>query len=211
LVLAAAFVAAAIIVLLGGRGAAPATAASERLIDGPSAAVAERFARLREPVTAKDEIPAGPKAAAGGVDLVVAFPSASAGFNPALAHRSAPNPKSRIWVAPGAGDSVCMVNAPIVSGDVTPVVFCRSLADTLAGKQVRVTGRAPKVEISGIVPDGVEQVVVRLADGSTAVAPVVDNAYDVIVEKPTASISFTDGQATTTFDAPSIDGPAARG
>lgn len=47
------------------------------------------------------------------------------------------------------------------------------------------------MELYGLVPDGVSEVTVSFADGTTAQLPVTGNAYAGRFSKATASISFT--------------------
>ena len=173
--------------------------AASGLAQGPSANVVAHFGVLARPQTAADAI--GDRVDANTL----------AGFNPALARRVSPDPRSQMWVAPADGDAICLVDAPIIARGELPSAHCHTLAQALEGKTVAVAGSAPQVEIRGLVPDGVREVVVQLADGSTVNASVRDNAYDLIVDKATARISYTDGSSTTTLAAPSIDGPAADG
>jgi hypothetical protein len=195
--LAAIAAAALALVLLGGhRGSADAASG---LVSAPSANVVAHFAVLGHAQTSADTLASYVEA------------NTLAGFNPALARRVSPDPRSKMWVAPADGDAICLVDTPIISPHELPAAHCHTLAEALEGKTVAVAGSAPEVEIRGLVPNGVQQVVVHLADGSTAIAPVRDNAYDLVVDKATASISYTDGTSTTSLSAPSIDGPPAAG
>jgi hypothetical protein len=198
-VVAAALSAAAAFLLLGDNGAS-AGAASGRA-QAASADVTAHFSVLSRPLTGAP------------ADALGSYVEANtlAGFNPDLARRVSPDPRSKMWVAPADGDAICLVDTPIISPRELPAAHCHTLADALEGKTVAVAGSAPEVEIRGLVPDGAKQVVVHLVGGSSAIAPVRENAYDLIVDKATVSISFSDGQSTTDLSAPSIDGPAAEG
>ena len=186
----------ALMLLSEHRGSADAASG---LVQAPSANVVAHFSVLDRPQTATDAL--GDHFDANTL----------AGFNPALARRVSPDPRSQMWVAPADGDAICLVDAPIIARGELPAAHCHTLEEALEGKTVAVAGSAPQVEIRGLVLDGVREVVVQLADGSTVNAPVRDNAYDLIVDKATARIGYTDGSSTTTLSAPSIDGPAADG
>ena len=69
---------------------------------------------------------------------------------------------------------------------------CATLADALAGSLYVVAVNGPEdVEVHGVVPDGIDFVELRYADGTATRLRVTDNYYYVHARKATTSIAVT--------------------
>jgi hypothetical protein len=176
----------------------PLEAAAVPAVEQAPAAVAASFGVFRRPVAAGDTL--------GTYGPNVGDFATRAGANLTLAQRVAQGqPGSRVWLVP-ADDAICLL--AIAAADkraIGPGGGCLPRTAAEQGMLVVVMGEAPQVEVAGVMPDGVKEVVVHLQDGSTTVAPVAANAYDVRVEQPTTAISWSDDAGKHELLAPSID------
>ncbi|HEY4895889.1 MAG TPA: hypothetical protein VII01_07345 [Solirubrobacteraceae bacterium] len=129
------------------------------------------FAALRRPQTASDQFP---------TQLVVAGPS---GANAALARR-VHGFSQGAWLVPGH-DALCI----FAQGGGA----CEPSSAATAGELVEISGNrsTPGVEfLSGVVPDGVDQVTARRSDGTVETLPVHENVYMDSVHGLFVSVSF---------------------
>lgn len=189
---------------LSTKPALDASTAAPAAID-PS--IAAHFGILRRAVGASDAVEFGP----GMRDN---FDAQSAvrnwGLNVAEARRGQATNGSQVWVAP-ATNLICLLSELPDQAVAVPATTCQTLTSALQGKALLVVGSAPKIQIAGIVPDGVDSVTISFDDGSSAVAPVQDNTYVATVARPTASVKFDTPAGPVELAAPSADGPAVKG
>jgi hypothetical protein len=113
-------------------------------------------------------------------------PSSTQSSPPDAATTAPPSPPpDAATTAPQSPPLDAATTAPATDGSVAS-----SCGDTSDLRQGHITGGASRGDgqfhIYGLVPDGVERVVVKLADGTTQVATVQSNAYDIRVEGPEA-------------------------
>jgi hypothetical protein len=133
--------------------------------------LAESFAVLRRRRTASDVL----EAARFG-------DGNPAGANAALARRAVSSGGDSIFVVP-ANAGVCLVSGTY-SG-------CTSSDAAQRGYSVGMAATRSGVQITGLVPDGVQSVTVNLANGDTATTTVADNVYSIGVDDVgTTSVSF---------------------
>jgi hypothetical protein len=144
----------------------------------PQAELLARFPILGRPRTAGDQIEPGLQP--GGMPVAAA----------AARRVTLPDTRVAAWFA-GDGNSLCLtVKSP--NGGAGTV--CNGTASPAADGFASVLGPDPAGDIIvvGIVPAGVPQVTLHMADGSTRVLQVSDNAYEAIVTEPTDSVTYTD-------------------
>lgn len=107
------------------------------------------------------------------------------GANPSLSRRTAPG----VWIVPGDG-FVCVANATphdgaLGLGCATPEDVNRGL---LAPSDVDADGNGV---LTGVVPDGVDQVTLVDRDGSTRTADVSRNTYRAAIDASLKEVRFT--------------------
>lgn len=100
-------------------------------------------------------------------------------------------PRGTIYVIPG-DDAVCL-------GDgINWGHTCVDVPTAIAGDLYLVTlgdPKTPSTTVSGLVPDGVSEVSISLADGTAIAVPVRDNVYDLSLPgdtPPVTGISWSD-------------------
>jgi hypothetical protein len=116
----------------------------------------------------------------------------------ALTRSGVTAPDAVAWVAPRSDATQCLL--PLQRGASGPAQACATVEQAREGYLLMTLSRSSEdVELFGLVPDGVDRVVVRLADSSSTELPVVENAYAAHLDQPTVSIAFTgpDGQERT--------------
>lgn len=205
LLLAGAAVVAALVALTGGGTAqsenAPAAApqpSPTRPYVQPSAAVVaareaafeEQFALLREP--GGGAIPASTHISDAALDI-----GASRQLTPATAARltgedDVEQPESLVFVTPRADGSQCLL--AVEPGTHAPHQTCAYADQAVDGYFVMTAeGTDGATEIYGLLPDGVDEVAVELADGGSVTLPVIANGYMARFEQQTTAVSWTDG------------------
>ena len=108
----------------------------------------------------------------------------------ALARGGATPPEARIWVAPRYDGTVCLL--PLLRDAQGPAETCATAEEAASGRLLMTQSRSNEdVDVYGLVPDGVDHVVVQLADGSRHELPVVGNAYAAHFDQPTDKLAFT--------------------
>ncbi len=161
--------------------ASPADAAAGQ------AAVAQRFAlfRAEQTVVLASMVIQDPGIdRTAGRELTVASAAV-------LARSNATTPEARIWVAPRYDGTVCLL--PLMRDAQGPAEACATADEADSGHLVMTQSRSSSdVDVYGLVPDGVDGVVVQLADGSKHALPVLDNAYAAHFAQPTESVAFED-------------------
>lgn len=161
-----------------GTGTAPASAAAP-------AGLGHAFAVLRRPRAATDTLGGrtnGLPTSQYHADRVRRLPSTppSGAARPRL---------SEGFVAPGPGGTLCLLAIP--PGFEGPGGFCLPGREALRGDLVYAVGAGKgRVEVSGVVPDGVPAVTVRTRKGRVARLPVRDNGYGAILDAPPAEVRF---------------------
>jgi hypothetical protein len=121
------------------------------------------------------------------------------GFNIALARRAATSGHAT-WVVPGRGH-VCKLDLDPAGAEFGFGVSCDTtenaengyLLSTWVGGPGQARGEAA---INGLVPDGVESVVVNLKDGARQRIPVIDNVYTLnsAVDPMSVELTGADGK-----------------
>jgi hypothetical protein len=109
-------------------------------------------------------------------ELHVALSGAS-GANLALSRRARGIPAGRAWIVPGRGSLCLSVEWPPPGGGGAA---CAADRTAVSGRLVLTSGieGRPRGELlAGVAPDGIPRVRVSLADGTTTVASVHENAY----------------------------------
>lgn len=113
------------------------------------------------------------------------------------------------WVAPGAtAGEICLLvlRSPAVGAGGG----CDDLTTAANGTFVVTAGNADEgeVQLLGVMPDGVDHVVLTLKNGTEMRLPVVDNAYRADVTSATKSVTFTlpGEREPTTIDALAYSG-----
>jgi hypothetical protein len=149
-----------------------------------------RFGILRRDRRASDD----PPALARGVRA----PGSPAGANLGLARRAAvARPATAAYVVPGEGQ-VCLV---LISGEVSGG-GCATPSEAANGYTVSsVAGSGWGLEgheliVYGLVPDGVDHVRFRFADGETADVPVGDNLFLKQVAQEVRTVEWDGAQGT---------------
>jgi hypothetical protein len=149
---------------------------------------AERFAVLR--ISDAVAMPASSVIVDRGIDrsTVRVIRSASA---ERLALAGAKPVSSQLWLAPREDGTECILAQPRDAQG--PAEICATLDGALAGHLMMTqTWTESDLEIYGLVPDGVHEVTVEFVDETSAVLPVVSNAYAAHLTKPTQAVVFTD-------------------
>ncbi|HST43522.1 MAG TPA: hypothetical protein VLK58_28610 [Conexibacter sp.] len=177
--------------------AAPPQASPAYPFEQPSAAVVaareaefeEQFALLREP--GGETIPASTHISDAALDV-----GASRQLTPPPASRLAgegvEQPESMVFVTPRADGSQCLLS--VEPGTHGPHQTCAYADQAVDGYFVMTaTGLDGATEIYGLLPDGVDEVAVELADGTSVTLPVISNGYMARFDQPTATITWTDG------------------
>lgn len=201
--IACAIVVAALVALTGGGTAhsedAPTAAAQPANSHDarPSAAVVaeleaefeEQFALLRQP--GGDDIPATTNVDDDSLDI-----AASRQLTPPPAARLAGDddveePEALAFVTPKDDGSQCLL--VVRPGAYGPGQTC-AFADQAVDGYFLLTYSPDNVtsELYGLMPDGVDEVTVDLADGSSVTLPVISNGYMGRFEQPTVAVSWTD-------------------
>ncbi len=186
-----------------GTSSGPLRADASAVIDTADAgALEDRFAVLSTPP--QQESPLGAAAEhAHFADPARAVPIEAAADAPAFAD------DWQAWIAPGSdpGDICLLSMQPPAIG---PGGGCQTLEFAAQGLLIVAAGNADegKVEVLGVMPDGVDHVTLTMADGSSRRIPVRDNAYRADVTEATASVSFTlpGSSEPTTIDALAYSG-----
>jgi hypothetical protein len=147
------------------------------------------LAILRRPRDASDVMPA---AMVAGLTV---SPADANGPNPALSRRAQGLTDGAAWVVPGDG-MICLVT----DGGGT----CQPDASVADGKWPVMTGGSSKAPgmtaVAGLVPDGVDQVVLTLGDGSTQTIAVHENVYLATVHGGLRSVSYTGPDGVVTLN-----------
>lgn len=156
----------------------------------PADALLRDFAVLRRAQGPRDRLPAGRTVDAPSyyADQLRAVAPARPLSGPA---EVAPG---LVYVAGGADQRVCLlVLPPDVEGESGPAGQCQDVALAVQGRNFVTLERdgGALVDLFGIVPNGVDHVVVSLGDGRTARLPVVDNVYSADVAGSPRAVSFT--------------------
>jgi hypothetical protein len=145
-------------------------------------------------------------------------PAAANGVNVSLARRAQGFTSGAAWVIPGNSGIICLVaeNAQAVAMDSEPgpwqdhtrVAGANGVTGCAADSKVTTgwwagygfTRDTPGMDFTGgIVPDGVSQVTVTVADGASTSLPVHDNVWMGSVPGAPASISFDGPSGTVTI------------
>jgi hypothetical protein len=128
---------------------------------------------------------------------LTASPLASSGADLALSRQVQGLAVGSAWLVPGDG-SICFVftDEPVGGGETCQpdtVVTEGQLVMTSGGDAVPGT-----TLVAGVVPDGVSQVTLSLANGGTVSVPVAENVYIATETQSVTSVTFTgpDGPVT---------------
>jgi hypothetical protein len=159
----------------------------------------DRFGVFRRPVTPADAISRPGRGA-----LEAAFGSRY-GIDMDQARRvPAYSASVKVWLVPGR-DGICtFVQHPYAEG---PGGGCDPISKVETGvSATTVTASPGHVEVFGVVPDGVTEVQLSLADGSTETLQVNDNVYSALERSATKSVSFDTPTGHVTLDASSFTG-----
>ncbi|MDW5592890.1 hypothetical protein VSS74_00975 [Conexibacter stalactiti] len=149
----------------------------------------EQFALLREP--GGDAIPATTHIDDPRLDV-----AESRQLTPPPAARLAGEgdveaPEAIVFVTPKADGSQCLLAVfPELHGPGQTCAF----ADQAADGYFLLTYSPDNVitELYGLMPDGVDEVTVDLADGSSVTLPVISNGYLARFDQPTVAVNWTD-------------------
>jgi hypothetical protein len=109
------------------------------------------------------------------------------GLNPALA-RGARTDAGDVWVVPGNG-FICLA----VGG------MCCNTSEVARGQGLVTwtsAGSGDRTIVHGLVPDGIEEVVLTATDGTTKTVPVNDNVYGAEMEGVFTSLRFAGPKGT---------------
>jgi hypothetical protein len=165
---------------------------SAAVVDAREAAFEDQFALLREP--GGEAIPASTHISDAALDI-----GASRQLSPPPAARltgedEVEQPESMVFVTPRADGSQCLLAVePDTHGPHQTCAFPDQAVDGYF--LMTADGTDGGTEIYGLLPDGVDEVAVELADGSSVTLPVILNGYMARFGQPTASISWTDGNS----------------
>jgi hypothetical protein len=118
---------------------------------------------------------------------------------------------TQVIAGSGSGGQVCVMLSTIVdAGDPNAVpadVPTCVAADDFRTRGVSETFRSgPNVWVFGLVPDGVDSVMLTFADGSTTALKVTNNAFAFHSAKATKALSFTGPAGPVTIDSRSFAG-----
>lgn len=103
---------------------------------------------------------------------------------------------SRVWVAAGTDDRVCLLTMAATSDG--PASQCLTEDLIAAGKQLLTTEWSDTdVAAAGMVPDGVSTVLLLLKDGRVLTLPVRDNVYRARLDSGVRSVTFTAADGST--------------
>jgi hypothetical protein len=160
------------------------------IVAASQATFADQFALLRQP--GGEEIPATTHISDAALDVgdsrLLTPPPArrqtggDADFEP---------PEAVVFVTPRADGSQCLL--AVVEGYHGPSQTCSFAHQAVDGYFLMTTSEDNVTsEIYGLMPDGVEEVTVLLADGDSATLPVVENGYMARFDQPTQEISWID-------------------
>lgn len=148
------------------------------------------MAVLRRPRVATDSLPAD---VAERLDA-----HADYGMNPELSRRSITGVSNSLFVVPGTG-YVCVALTVGEGANGT----CAQTSDLVAGQTAAVTVTLPggPVGIYGLVPDGVDSVVVETGESSTTTIETANNAYFTAAPEDTVlrSVSYVGPSGTVEF------------
>jgi hypothetical protein len=165
----------------------------------PTNRARDRFGVFRRPVTPADAISRPGRGA-----LEAAF-GPRYGIDMDQARRvPAYSASVKVWLVPGR-DGICtFVQHPYAEG---PGGGCDPISKVETGvSATTVTASPDHVEVFGVVPDGVTEVQLSLADGSTETLQVNDNVYSALERSATKSVSFDAPTGHVTVDASSFTG-----
>lgn len=177
----------------GGRGLVLRAPRASAATGSPTAdvdpALSAMISVLRRPLTGSDGIPADVQVTDGNIDTAHArriepvAPDAGAGHVRAI--------DSRLWLSPDLSGEICLQPMPPEADG--PALACAGAREVSAGRLLLTqTWTARRVELYGVVPDGVSSVRVSLEDGGGETLPVRDNVYSARFDRPTRSVAFTD-------------------
>jgi hypothetical protein len=160
------------------------------IAQAPSSRALAAFGILRRDPTGSDAL-----SAAAATEMANSYPVKAHGMNLTLARRASTD-AGTVWIVPGNG-STCLVIDETPSATEAGSASCMQDADATAGRlamSIAVNASEPHRQfIAGLVPDGVDQAVAQLSDGSTRALVVRDNVYTAaLVDATAASVSFTD-------------------
>ena len=125
------------------------------------------------------------------------------GFNPALM-RMVTTGTGHVWLIPGNGwlclDLAASSSATSLDGGG---MECNTTRQALAGRMVTWTTSesGSQTIVEGLVPDGVPEVTLTAADGTTRAVPVTDNVYGVILPGQLATVQLGGPAAPIAFSA----------
>ena len=147
------------------------------MVAGISKDQAAAFAVLRRPQVAGDQLPEDrwPALEGGMIGRL--------GLNPALARRVTTE-AGDVWVIPGNG-FICHLDENGMGCNSTQVAVAKGLVGWGSARPHE------KTIVSGVVPDGVEQVTLISKRGTTKVAGVHDNVYGALLDGFLTSIRFS--------------------
>lgn len=151
--------------------------------DGPSTTLIRDYELFRRTRNASDDMGsvAGEYSRTG--------PGNPAGANPRLARRARLSDSSfKLWVTPSGEDGVCVM--PLPPGALEVGAQCDTISQMSTAGQT-LTYSPNDVYVYGLVPDGVDEVMLRLEDGSVDRLAVRDNVYFEHARQPTVSVSYT--------------------
>jgi hypothetical protein len=158
--------------------------------------VLSSFSVLRGSVTAADALPASYIATHQNSPLVGEF-----GANLKLAHLARGVTEGTAWVVP-TDSGVCLVASHYGNGEIAGAA-CAANSAVIAGEMLFTSGTPDGVGgefIAGLVPDGVDNVSLQFADGSSETLAVHDNVYTTDVTKGSPSaVTFSGPGGTKTL------------
>jgi hypothetical protein len=164
----------------------------------PSAATSAHFSVFQRARSARDEL--GTRARGGMMDHIFVDQTYLASkLSPTSGRGRATD--SDIFVAGGPNDSICLLNIP--PGADGPGGECVGTQDAQTGRAVVTQERGSDVDIFGVVPDGIGEVTVTLADGTWTVLPVSQNVYSATLASATKSVSWDGPDGAVAVDASS--------
>lgn len=126
-----------------------------------------------------------------------------------------PTSDGTIWAVPG-DNGVCLERSLPSTGNVGACAGINTPYGAESGRFAITSGTGSAgsgpltVNVSGLVPDGNSSVTVALANGSTVVAPVIDNVYSVTVTDPVEVIAKNVNGAAATVNVAVPQSPAAK-
>ena len=187
----------------GSGGSPPAPPGSASRVAGASPDIKDAIGAFRQPRGAEDVLPADVAEYVGWASY--------RGANGALARRVLTDARGSAYLLPGDGVAcllltggggatgpLCSTAAELRSARGGPGVI-HSDCEAAAGD---AAPRCSGATVFGVVPDGVEEIVIRLASGKAVEAPVERNVYVVEVHSDPEAVEFESSGARVTQAAP---------